>query len=76
MGTWVGLFQVLPAALPRDGWTWNTTKPLVYTNWLSGKPDDGDGNENGLEQCASMRPDGFWDDNSCTQTLDFLCERP
>lgn len=73
---WIGLSQSPTATRPGDGWTWNGTTSLVYTNWLSGKPDDGDNNESGAEQCASMRPNGTWDDDACTNSLDFFCERP
>jgi hypothetical protein len=75
-GTWIGLVQDSAATTPGAGWTWNGVAPVVYTHWLSGKPDDGGDGENRSEQCASMRTDGLWDDNSCGQTLDFLCERP
>jgi hypothetical protein len=75
--SWIGLTQSNLATSPSTGWTWNGTTPLVYTNWLSGKPDDADNNENGEEQCASIRPNGgTWDDDGCGGSLDFFCERP
>jgi hypothetical protein len=75
-GSWIGLVQSDAATVPRMDWTWNGTTPPVYTNWLSGKPDDADNNENRAEQCAGIRTDGAWDDDSCNSPLDFLCERP
>jgi hypothetical protein len=73
---WVGLVQSPGAATPGAGWTWNGTTPLTYTNWQSGKPDDGDNNESGAEQCGSIQANGTWDDNACNKSLDFFCERP
>jgi hypothetical protein len=73
---WIGLVQSATATRPGDGWTWNGTTPVTYTNWLAGKPDDGDNRESGAEQCASIRTNGTWDDDACNTPLDFLCERP
>jgi hypothetical protein len=73
---WIGLVQSDAATVPGMGWTWNGVAPPVYTSWLPGKPDDGDGNESRAEQCAGIRTDGTWDDDSCSSALDFLCERP
>jgi hypothetical protein len=75
--TWIGLEQAPGAATPGAGWTWNGTAPLMYTNWLAGKPDDSDNNENGAEQCAAIRAsNGQWDDDPCSMAHDFFCERP
>jgi hypothetical protein len=73
---WIGAIQSNPAATPSDGWTWNGTTPMVYTNWAAGKPDDADGVENGMEQCATIRSDGTWDDDTCSTGWGFFCERP
>lgn len=75
--TWIGLEQAPGAATPGAGWTWNGTAALTYTNWLEGKPDDGDNNESGAEQCAAIRAsNGQWDDDPCSMAHDFFCERP
>jgi hypothetical protein len=73
---WIGAIQGNGAMAPDDKWTWNGTPPLVYTNWATGKPDDADGVESGMEQCATIRPGGSWDDDNCNQPLAFFCERP
>lgn len=73
---WFGAVQGDAAATPDDKWTWNGTTPLVYTSWATGKPDDADGVEDGMEQCGTIRPGGTWDDDSCNQPLGFFCERP
>jgi hypothetical protein len=74
--SWIGLLQSSGSAAPGAGWTWNGTTQLNFTNWLTGKPDDGDNNENGAEQCASIRTNGTWDDDACNSSLDYFCERP
>jgi hypothetical protein len=76
---WIGATQGGGAATPADKWTWNGDATKLfnnYTNWGSGRPDDaGDGVENGQEQCATIRPGGTWDDDSCNQPLAFFCTR-
>jgi hypothetical protein len=74
--TWLGLIQPDNSMSPGMGWTWNGVDRIDYTNWLTGKPDDADGVENGAEQCASMEVGGGWDDQNCGGALDFFCERP
>ncbi len=73
---WVGLIQGDGALTPGDKWTWNGTTPINYKNWATGEPNDGDGNETGKEQCATIRPGGGWDDDNCNQPLAFFCRRP
>ena len=72
---WFGAIQSDAATTPGGGWTWNGTQPVVYTSWTPGKPDDADGVEDGAEQCGTIRPGG-WDDDNCNQMLPFFCERP
>jgi hypothetical protein len=75
--TWLGLNQSAAATTPGQGWAWNTsTAPLGFTQWHAGKPDDADGNENHQEQCGKIQVDGTWDDDPCSEPLDFFCERP
>jgi hypothetical protein len=74
--SWIGLSQSDNATTPGMGWTWNGKTPVVYTHWVTGKPDDGDGRESGAEQCGKLQPDGQWDDAGCAQVDRFLCERP
>lgn len=75
---WIGAVQGDGAATLADKWTWNgdATRRFDYTNWATGKPDDADGVESGQEQCATIRPGGTWDDDSCIQPLAFFCTRP
>jgi hypothetical protein len=74
--TWVGLVQGDATTAPAQGWSWNTpARPVVYTHWESGKPDDRDGSENHEEQCAKIQTDGTWDDVACSAMTGFLCER-
>jgi lectin-like protein len=73
--TWVGLQQLDTATTPGDGWTWNGVKPLTFTHWQNGTPNDADGNENHSEQCAKMQTDGTWDDVPCTDRYPFFCGR-
>jgi hypothetical protein len=75
-GGWIGLIQSDIATTPGTGWTWNGTTPPAYTHWLAGKPDDADSNESGAEQCASIGIDGTWDDQNCSSSAGFFCERP
>ncbi len=76
---WIGAIQSNPAATAAAGWTWNGGTPIVYTHWAAGEPEDGNGGgsttENGVEQCGTIRPDG-WDDTTCNSLLPFFCARP
>jgi hypothetical protein len=73
--TWIGLEQPTTATQPGLGWTWNGATAVTFTNWQSGAPNDSDGNENQQEQCGHMEPNGTWDDEACSSTRAFFCER-
>ncbi|HEX3765313.1 MAG TPA: C-type lectin domain-containing protein [Kofleriaceae bacterium] len=73
---WIGAIQGAGAATPGDRWTWNGTTQMPYLDWATGKPDDADGVENGMEQCGAIRPGGTWDDDGCNAALPFFCRRP
>lgn len=75
---WVGMIQGNdPANTPSTGWTWNGVHPVTYTHWAAGQPDDGNGGvEQGREQCVTLRPEGTWADDLCTNPRGFFCERP
>jgi hypothetical protein len=70
---WIGLVQSDTATTPTEGWSWVTGEPYDYTNWKQigvVNPDDGDGIENGYEQCAWKDGPGnagvpFWEDANC-----------
>jgi len=72
---WIGLTQSDNATTPASGWSWIGGASLVgnYTNWESSQPDDGDGTENGAEQCGIIDGSGTWADSSCSQTHGFAC---
>jgi hypothetical protein len=72
--SWIGLTQSGIAASPASGWTWNGTIPLSFTAWNTAQPDDGDGIENGSEQCGAASGGG-WDDIACTGDRGFICRR-
>jgi Lectin C-type domain len=74
--SWIGLIQDNAATAPKLGWTWNGAGQIVFSRWAAGEPEDSDNNENGDEQCGNIRTDGTWDDQSCSNLLDFFCERP
>ena len=71
---WIGLSD-----LAKEGtFVWASTgKPAVYTNWLKGEPNGG-GNENcGQIWHPSWTGNGNkWNDEPCTRTYNFLCEKP
>ena len=75
-GMWIGLIQPVGSATATAGWTWNAVTPVVYTHWAPGEPEDGDGRENGLEQCGDIQSTGNWDDVVCDAPIGFACERP
>jgi len=72
---WIGAKQDAAATTPSDGWRWTTGEPLTYTHWSQGgnpppDPDDFDGNEDGVENCAWVngpggRSDRGWEDAGC-----------
>ncbi|HEX8107827.1 MAG TPA: C-type lectin domain-containing protein, partial [Kofleriaceae bacterium] len=77
---WFGAIQGAGAMTPGDKWTWNGDATKLfnstrYINWGTNKPDDADGNEDGAEQCGTIRPGGTWDDEGCNGSLGFFCRR-
>jgi hypothetical protein len=72
---WIGLAQSAGASQPEVGWQWNGGAAVVYTHWQSGAPNDNDGDESGSEQCGAIQADGTWDDQRCSSSYKFLCER-
>lgn len=53
-------------------------QPVQFFRWDSGQPSDGDGNENGQEQCAFSDSSARWHDASCATlvTARWICRRP
>ena len=50
-------------------WEWVSGSSAAYRNWGGGEP-----NNIGNEDCASIRPDGRWNDSNCNNSLRFACE--
>ena len=53
-------------------WVWSDGTPLSYTNWHSGEPNDGGGNED----CGQLNrfTDETWNDEPCTSAFAYICE--
>ena len=73
---WFGLSD-----LAKEGtFVWSSTgEPAVYTNWLKGEPNSNKNNEN----CGQIGHPSWtaengnkWNDEPCTKTYNFLCEKP
>lgn len=64
---WIGLYR--PTGPGTPPFRWVTTEAVGYTRWAMGEP-------NGSGSCARIRPsDQRWADQSCSQTLNAICER-
>ncbi|XP_028327061.1 C-type mannose receptor 2-like [Gouania willdenowi] len=59
--TWIGLY--------RDPWKWSDGKPISYTKWNIGEPNQG---VNG--PCVLLH-NGHWEDHTCERTLFFVCSK-
>lgn len=78
--TWIGLTQATGAGMPTSGWSWSgspSTFGITPSSppWGGGEPNDAGGGENGAEDCARARSNGFYD-YPCEMTSAYLCERP
>ena len=75
---WINGTNVTGAAGTQSGsWLWSTGEPTTYEAWGPTEPDDGDGVEDGGENCIVLRTDGDWYDLACTATPtvdSYLCE--
>jgi len=72
---WIGGFQDPAAISPGAGWSWvNNEGPIstssvpimgAYSNWLGGEPNDGGGDESGVEDhlTVGIRVAGVWNDS-------------
>jgi hypothetical protein len=59
-GYWLGGYKAISGGAAGDGWSWVTSEPFAYTNWLAGNPDDYFG-EDGL-QYSPMADSARWND--------------
>ncbi|XP_072020680.1 macrophage mannose receptor 1-like isoform X2 [Amphiura filiformis] len=52
---------------------WSDGSPLDYQQWLTGEPND----FNGEEECAQFYVhDGTWNDLNCGDKIPFICKKP
>jgi hypothetical protein len=49
---------------------WRDGRPVVYSSWEAGEPNDLGGNE----ECVELRELGRWNDEECSRGRSFLCE--
>lgn len=52
-------------------WLWSDGSAWKYTNWHSEEPN----NSGGSEDCVQIREGGEWNDDSCSKTRTFICEK-
>ncbi|XP_069141070.1 perlucin-like [Argopecten irradians] len=71
---WFGANDVIT----EGDWKWAvTTKPVNYTNWSQGQPDNGGSDKDyDEEHCAEMSEERHWqwNDSGCEGKKHFLCE--
>jgi hypothetical protein len=72
--SWVGLAQSSGAAGLTAGWQWIDGKAHLL-NWNAGEPNDGDGVEDGAEQCGLFDSAGYID-AGCGELKRSVCSRP
>jgi hypothetical protein len=72
---WIGLDQPLGQATPLAGWKWTDGSALgSFAPWANMQPNDGNGTEDGGEQCAMMTAGGTWSDDVCALGQAFVLE--
>ncbi len=75
---WLGLVQANGATTPGASWSWNGdgVSP-TFVDWAPGQPNDGDGDEDGAEQCAYSSTQTDWQDERCSSAFArFACRHP
>ena len=81
VGLWIGMED----SREEGTWTWTSGKPVTYTAWSSGEPNNA-GVDGGAENCAWMyayqpsaygRSPGQWNDGRCHSGADTgaICKR-
>ena len=50
-------------------WKWTDGTPFGYTKWWHGEPND-----DGQEDCMSLRIGETWNDQSCHRENKFICK--
>ena len=66
---WIGLTDTAVEGTFR----WTDGRPVVFSSWWSGEPNDWGGNED----CAgnNFGATGYWNDWDCNTHLPFACQR-
>lgn len=54
-----------------DVFQWTNKENVVFSNWISGQPD----NYGGGEDCVALCLNGQWNDYPCTYHLNTICEK-
>jgi hypothetical protein len=54
-------------------WVWESGESVTYTNWQSGEPNDGGGNED-CGQLNRFHPTQTWNDEPCASSFRYICE--
>lgn len=80
-GFYIGLFQDTNSALyaePNGGWIDLDSNQLIYTNWASGEPNNGQGEHWGwmIYQTPNSGNNGMWNDVPNTATAKGIVEVP
>merc|ERR1711936_139693 len=67
-GAWIGLTDFLD----EETFSWVDGSPLNFTAWGGGEPN----NHNNNQHCTWIRPDGQWDDLTCKDQKQYVCQKP
>ncbi|MEQ1572216.1 MAG: MopE-related protein, partial [Myxococcota bacterium] len=67
-GAWIGLSDRVTEGV--FAWDADPARPVAYTSWRVGEPND----NLGVEDCVEMEVTGLWDDQICGDLQPFLCE--
>ncbi len=62
---WIGFNTV-----NKNNYEWTDSTQVNFTNWWGGEPN----NFNNNEQCAQIRPNGRWNDATCSVNLGWICK--
>jgi cysteine-rich repeat protein len=77
---WIGATDGRPANEPGVGtYFWISKEPFDYSSWAQGEPNAFAFGcppvvATCYEHCAVQRPDGLWNDKSCNDNNDAICE--
>ena len=68
---WLGGFRVEDG---KNVWGWTDGSAWGYTNWKSGEPNDGKGDEDYAMMNYGTHPKGSWNDGRSTSKYSFICQ--